>query len=1030
MPAGRTNLHERYELGEVLGRGGMGVVYRARDRLMQREVALKTLLDIDNPLTLELFYKECSILAAMVHPNIINVYDIGEFEDYGVKKPFFVMPLLPGATLDRIIRNPASRLTVESLIEIVTQACRGLQAAHDMGLVHRDVKPSNIFVMEDYSVKIIDFGIARAASMGSMTGMKGTLSYMAPEQLSHHPPTPLSDQYSLAVVCYEALARRRPFQGATESELAEAILRQTPPPVSDINPDVRYPVSQVIRKAMAKQPAQRFPNMRELSDALNRAVRGEALESMDADKIKPRLDRANTAFEQGDFEFASELLSELENEGYLDENITLLRRRLEQSISRTRVRQLLENANRYVQAQEYPLALRKIQEALDIDPEHPDALLLQSRVEKERREKKIEEWLQLARVQLEHQVFHMARESLASALKIKPNETEALRLLAEISRREQEAAKTRDQKAALYDSAVQAWERGEMISALCRMDELLSIERDSPDTGAAAPTPTRRFTSRCGRSTIPCSSLMPKRGGDMDAKEIEQALTLCGQCLARYPNHALFQALRLDAEAAAHPESSAELLEDKRDLVHSVVYKAQFYEQRRLLPEALDQWQIVKAIEPGYPGLDAQIERVALLRDGQTRQAAKTRWIESIGRAIQAGDHDRALRAGQEALREFPDDPEFSACEAHVNQGRERTAQALAMIDRAREHAEANRPLDSLLLLRQAQALDGTNPVVRSVVLNMLLEQARALIQNDPEGAEEVLRDVLRIEPDHVEAQSLVSQIVAGKRQEFVSRCAEQARRMQAQRDVPGALVVVRKGLRTYPQDPTLKQLEAALAGPSSTSGGPPSVRPVAPPPVPATDPTWPRQPELALPSPRSLAPGLPGTVPGSGTAPFEDATATFFKSPVPSATPETPAPPPPPMPANPGSTRGTWEENLQEFRAGGEGLPVPQAPEVTASAARRPHPKRRRLGLLWLRRRRTSPKRRRLRLLWIHRCRSRAKRLRRLRLLWFRLPRRARNGSGRLPPWAPSSYFCSSSRASYSCSIGGPSSKQSRRRY
>src|ERR1041385_1992032 len=122
MSSPRTSLYERYELKEVLGKGGMGVVYRARDTLMDREVALKTLLDIDNPLTLDLFYKECGILAAMVHPNIINVYDVGEFEDNGVKKPFFVMPLLPGVTLDKLIKEPDSGLTVERVIEIVCQA--------------------------------------------------------------------------------------------------------------------------------------------------------------------------------------------------------------------------------------------------------------------------------------------------------------------------------------------------------------------------------------------------------------------------------------------------------------------------------------------------------------------------------------------------------------------------------------------------------------------------------------------------------------------------------------------------------------------------------------------------------------------------------------------------------------------------------------------------------------------------------------------------------------------------------------------
>src|SRR5262245_3452500 len=102
MPEGRTNLFERYELGDVLGHGDIGIVYRAFDRLMQREVALKTLLDIDNPTTVDLFFKECSLLSGMVHPNIVSVYDIGEFDDKGVKKPFFVMPLLPGVTFEQL----------------------------------------------------------------------------------------------------------------------------------------------------------------------------------------------------------------------------------------------------------------------------------------------------------------------------------------------------------------------------------------------------------------------------------------------------------------------------------------------------------------------------------------------------------------------------------------------------------------------------------------------------------------------------------------------------------------------------------------------------------------------------------------------------------------------------------------------------------------------------------------------------------------------------------------------------------------
>ena len=287
MALKRTKLQERYELRAVLGRGGMGVVYKALDTLMKREVALKTILDIDNPALVELFYKEWSIVATMVHPNVIGIYDIGEFEEEGIKKPFFVMPLLPGVALDKLIRDGSPRLTVENVVNIIDQACRGLHAAHEQGLVHRDVKPSNIFVMDDDSVKIIDFGIARIASTQSKTGIKGTLFYLAPELLEMKPPTALSDQFALAVAAYEALTRRRPFDGASDDEVFEAIRKLSPPPVSELNPNVNYAISQVIHKAMAKQPYHRFLTIREFGDALQKARRNEPLET-----VRQRQDQA------------------------------------------------------------------------------------------------------------------------------------------------------------------------------------------------------------------------------------------------------------------------------------------------------------------------------------------------------------------------------------------------------------------------------------------------------------------------------------------------------------------------------------------------------------------------------------------------------------------------------------------------------------------------------------------------------------------------------------------------------------------
>ncbi len=308
-------LNSRYEIRDVLGQGGMGIVYKAYDSVIRREVALKTLRDAPDPAALETFQKECGVLASMAHPNTVEIFDLGEFEENGTHKPYFGMPLLPGMTLEALIRMASQRLTVERVVEIITQTCRGLQAAHERGLIHRDLKPINIFVLDDDSVKIIDFGVAHICDSRTTMGLKGTLAYMSPEQIEMKPLSPLSDLFSLAVVGYETLALRRPFQGKTQSEIVEAILHQIPPPVSEFNPAVNSLISRVIHKALAKQPFHRFASAREFAEIVQKALRNERLEIFDPSRIQPRVQRAARAFEQEDYQFAAAILGELLAEG-------------------------------------------------------------------------------------------------------------------------------------------------------------------------------------------------------------------------------------------------------------------------------------------------------------------------------------------------------------------------------------------------------------------------------------------------------------------------------------------------------------------------------------------------------------------------------------------------------------------------------------------------------------------------------------------------------------------------------------------
>ncbi len=846
----RTNLQDRYELREALGHGGMGVVYRAYDTLMKREVALKTILDIDNPATVTLFYKEWSILSTMVHPNVINIYDIGEFEEEGIRKPFFVMPLLPGVTLDKLIKEGSPRLSVKGLLDLIEQACRGLHAAHEQGLVHRDVKPSNIFVMDDNSVKIIDFGIARQAAATSNTSLKGTLYYLAPEQLRMKPPTPLSDLYALAVVTYEALTRHRPFTGGTDSDLVEAIMHHSPPPISELNPDVCYAISQVVHKAMAKQPWHRFFNMREFGDALQKAFRGEPLEYFDSSKIKPRLERAEQSFAQGDYDFASEILSELEAEGQLDQQIGLLRGRVDQAVRQTRIQQLLENARRFYQAAEYSLALRKVQEALELDPNDAGAVTLKAQIEKERREKKISEWITLARQHLDNQAFRQAREALDNVLQLKPNETDALRLMAEIGRREQEVARIRDEKARLYQAAMQAWEKGEVSAAMTKLEVLMALDRDLPESDNARSSSYQNFYNQVHSEHNGLKNSYDEARRNLSADNFEAALIICRQFLAKYPNHALFQALKFDVEerqrqnlsaviaetdrrvdeeqdldkrvgileeavklypGESHFERAMRLVRDKRDLVNSIIAKARYFEERGQYLEALDQWQILKSIHERQPGLAFEIQRLIKRRDQQALQSAKARWVEQTDKYLEGGDYDRAMKTVQSALVEFPNESELLELDKLVRKSQERATQAVELLERAREASECGAVRQSLELLHEARDFDPRNSVIRTVLVNTLLVYARNLVDTDCEAADAAVQEVLQLAPNHMQAQSLASQISDKKHEDFISWCLTQARRLQTDGDIPGALAVAAQGLASYPNEPRLQKLQAVL---------------------------------------------------------------------------------------------------------------------------------------------------------------------------------------------------------------------------
>jgi serine/threonine protein kinase len=262
-------LNGRYQLLERFGTGGMANIYRARDTLLDRYVAIKVLRD-DKSRNADFdlqFQLEARAAANLSHPNIVTVYDYGI--DNG--QPFIVMELVPGTDLKSLLRK-RGRFTVEDGIPLMVQACAGLGYAHRAGLVHCDVKPHNMLVTPDNRLKVTDFGIARVLATISPNERTevvwGSPQYYSPEQAAGHVPSPASDVYSLGVVIYEILTGTLPFTGSTAEDLARQHLEAAPIPPSEYIPDIPKPLEEIILKVLSKEPSARYRTADQLGRVL------------------------------------------------------------------------------------------------------------------------------------------------------------------------------------------------------------------------------------------------------------------------------------------------------------------------------------------------------------------------------------------------------------------------------------------------------------------------------------------------------------------------------------------------------------------------------------------------------------------------------------------------------------------------------------------------------------------------------------------------------------------------------------------
>src|SRR5271156_2450113 len=269
-----------YEIVAPIGAGGMGEVYRAKDTRLGRDVAIKVLpegfaRDADR---LRRFEQEARAVAALNHPNILAIHDIGEYNG----APFLVSELLEGHSLREELNSGA--LPTRRAVEDASQIAQGLAAAHDKGIVHRDLKPENVFVTKDGRLKILDFGLAKLAKLQTAADedatlgaaaqetspgtVLGTVGYMSPEQVRGEAADARSDIFALGSILYEMLSVQRAFRRDTSAETMTAILKEDPPEISTLSKPIAPALERIVRRCLEKKPQQRFQSARDLAFSL------------------------------------------------------------------------------------------------------------------------------------------------------------------------------------------------------------------------------------------------------------------------------------------------------------------------------------------------------------------------------------------------------------------------------------------------------------------------------------------------------------------------------------------------------------------------------------------------------------------------------------------------------------------------------------------------------------------------------------------------------------------------------------------
>src|SRR5882757_1266458 len=794
----------KYEIIAELGRGGMGVVYRAEDKNIGREVAIKTLTDATPELRQRFLVEARS--GVLNHQNIVTVYDFGEQDG----NPYIVMEYLRGESLEKVLHG-TKPLSIVAKLEIIRQVCEGLGYAHQKGVVHGDIKPASVMVQPDGHIKIVDFGIARLESTSGHTqtgAVIGTFHYISPERLKGDPSDGRADIWAIGIMLYQMLTGVLPFAGEDISALHK-VVNEAFAPLSNFLPDYPKSLDQVMERALAKNPDERYATAEELAadvEAINEVLKRARVGEM--------LGHVKGLLEQEQLSAARPVLIDLQRLDPQNTEVKRLLRDVQDRLSRQQkseqVRQTLNLAEEAVLGQRYVEALDLYRQAAKIDPSSRG---LTEKIEhvKGLKEKadKVVLLQQQAREARTRNDYTSASQLIDQALELDARNTdlrnEKVRIVQESERAAKEGQRRRLKEAGrekLHDRA--------FTEAIQNLREALQIDPTDLEAQQMFQDASARQEEERRRKVI--DQIVLEIQDCIFRGELERGLELINRALERLPAEATLLRLKTETEKMFKEVSARKLVEDTSVQVQNLFFTAP-QDALSCVQQALNQM-------PGDERLLAMQEQVV----GQLKKAnldgLRAQYLKHAQESLDAGQFDQAIATLETTALDCGETPEVTYLMEHARQEKqnaERQRVASAAIEKAQKLIADEDLEGAIAILRPAvdqtgnasaeQLLRQTQEKLAEVArrLEAVVARIQSLSEQDPAQALQLLLSQPQAIQQHSQLKALRAKLDVRAEQQRVTRDAiQQSSELLKKKDLHGGMEVLESVQRAYGDMPEL----------------------------------------------------------------------------------------------------------------------------------------------------------------------------------------------------------------------------------